>query len=213
MADCLGSVQAPRASVHPADGIAIGVIAYGVTAGVNTSLEVADHVLVFFFVLTWLAAAARRVTDFRHGRCPAYRVHSTNIFPVIGLLVVGTAPWFAMSYLRGVLPDSRLWTPIQLPMSAAGLGVVLAIVTLGLPLVGRASSERRGPAFGGVSVESMALSAALFLLSGSLVIGTLAALWLAFALRRVIVRTTTASGTPDIAIDAAPALTGETSAI
>jgi hypothetical protein len=213
MTDGAGNVQHGQGTVDPADAIAIGVIAYGVTAGVNTSLEVRDHVLVFFFVVTWLTAAARRLMDFRYGRCPAYRVDSTNIVSMIGLLALGTAPWFAINQLRSWSPDSLIWTPVQLPASLTSFGVILAITTVGVPLIRRAGSERRSPALSGVTIESIALNAALFLLSGSLVIGSLAGLWFALALRRDVVRTTTESDAVDLPIDTTRALTGETPTI
>ncbi len=156
------------------DVIALALITTCMTTISFDVLGLREHVPVVLFLVTWLCGAARRISGFRQGRRPALKLRGLT-------LAAGTAPWLGLGWLHFAYSTSSIWIPLEMPPLLFGLGILLAIATLADPFIGRAR-ERAGHAAAPVplqwTTEALVPMMAIFLLSGSLVIGLFSAVWL-----------------------------------
>jgi hypothetical protein len=181
----------------PTDVIALALITSYMTMVSVKLLALHEHLPIVIFVVTWLSGAVSRVSQFRQGRRPALKAGVDNGRAMALTLAAGTAPWFGLGWFEFAYPDSPIWKPVHISAPMYAVGLLLAVATVALPFIRRARSGHvsDAPAASQGIAATLVPMAAIFLLSGSLVIALSSIIWLA-ALVTPYVFAAVAAGSP-----------------
>ena len=149
----------------------------------STSRGVHDKRLLAVFAVTWLASAAKRVADFRRGHHQPLRIGAETQRASAVTLMLGVTPWILISLIYLVSPTLFLWSPLELPSWLKVVGLALAVTTI-IRHPFRASEAATvavssNPFLPAMTPDTAALTLAIFLTSGSLVIAMMTCLWVA----------------------------------
>lgn len=159
--------------------IVLALIATACMAWASQLIGVRHRGLLVMFVVTWLASAAKRLSDFRRGAYSPLKAYgpSGNAIPT---LIAGTCPWIVLAFLYKAYPASFLWTSESLPVWLNLIGVALALITLAGPGVRSIKCEPDSSSLvvPPLTVHAQILALAMLLMSGSLVIGLVLSVWL-----------------------------------
>jgi hypothetical protein len=164
----------------PTDVIALALITSYMTMVSVKLLGLQEHLPIVIFVVTWLSGAVSRVSQFRQGRRPALKAGSDGGRAMALTLAAGTAPWLGLGWLQFAYPDSPIWRPVQISGPMYAIGLLLAVATVALPFIRRArlATVCAAPAASQGITATLVPMAAIFLLSGSLVIALSSTIWL-----------------------------------
>jgi hypothetical protein len=161
------------------DLIVLALVATLCMAWAYHLLGVRHQGLLVIFVVTWLASAAKRFSDFRRGVYSPLKAYgkSGSTMPTI---VAGTCPWIVLVFFYKAYPASFVWTSGSLPVWLNLIGVALAVVTLARPGVVSINGESNSSSLfvPQLTVRAQILALAMLLMSGSLVIVLVLSVWL-----------------------------------
>lgn len=161
------------------DAIVLALVATACSAWAYYLMGVRHRGLLVMFVVTWLASAAKRFSDFRRGVYSPLKAYgpSGNAVPTI---LVGTCPWIVLVFLYKAYPASFIWMSGSLPVWLNLIGVALALVTLARPRTLSFNGEfaLSNLVVPRLTVHAQLLALALLLMSGSLVIALVLGIWL-----------------------------------
>lgn len=175
-------------SLYSTDTIVLVLVSACLTEIAWEVFGIRDRLPIVILVVTWLCGAIHRLSEVRQGRRPALKVGLENGRATALTMAAGIAPWLALGFLHSAYPDSPIWTPLQVPVPLYGLGMVLAAATIAGPFIRRGherpvDSATTAPQ---LTPETLLPMAAIFLVSGSIVMGLLSVVWLAASSRTYI---------------------------
>lgn len=164
--------------VRPSDLVALALVAEAASALAHHLLGLQYNAMLVMFVVTWVASAAKRLSDFRRGQSSADG-QSGGVLPRV---VVGSGLWAVLIFLLHKYPTSFIWTPRELPLAIHGLGVLLACLTV-LRRPRQTANDGALPETHlppRLAVDAQILALAMLLMSGSLVVGLMVSVWLVY---------------------------------
>jgi len=168
-----------RVRCRPNDVIALALVATACSAWAYHLMGLRDQWLLVIFVVTWLASAAKRVSDLRRGVYSPLKAYGQtgNALPA---LIAGIGSWMVLVVLYNVHPASFVWMSGSLPVWLNVIGVALAVISLARPhlLSFNGEPDSAGLFVPPLTVHAQILALAMLLMSGSLVIGLVLGVWL-----------------------------------
>jgi len=161
------------------DAIVLALVATACTAWAYHLMGVRHRGLLVIFVVTWLASAAKRFSDFRRGVYSPLKAYGQtgSAMPTI---IAGTCPWIVLVFLYKAYPASFVWMSGSLPVWLNLIGVALALIALARPRVLSFNGEPDSSSLfvPPLTIHARILALAMLLMSGSLVIGLVLSVWL-----------------------------------
>ncbi len=165
--------------VRPTEAIALALAVAVCSELASKLMGIRNRALLVMFVITWLASAAKRLSEFRRGKHAALKAYGETGSPKPAI-IVGTGPWLGLVLLYGAYPTSSIWVSGRLPVWLTAIGVGLAVMAVMWPDA-PASAHETNPShlfMPRLTLHAHIVTLAMLLMSGSLVIGLVFGLWL-----------------------------------
>lgn len=164
----------------PTEMLALFLAVHATTALSYRIIGIRNKALLLLFVIVWLAPTAKRLSEARRGTSAMPKVASGTIREVL-VILAGAGPWLLLGISYRLHPTWPVWVSGQLPVWLRGVGVVIGVVAVlvqygSKTTVGVSLSKVLMPRF---TTAAQLLTLSLLLMSASLVLGLIVAMWLA----------------------------------
>lgn len=164
--------------VRPTEAIALALAVAVCSELAANLIGIRNRALLVMFVITWLASAARRLSEFRRGEHAALKAYGETGSPRPAI-IVGTGPWLGLVLLYGAYPTSSIWVSGRLPVWLTAIGVGLALMAVMWPDAPASAHETNSShLMPRLTLHAHIVTLAMLLMSGSLVIGLVFGIWL-----------------------------------
>ena len=169
--------------------IAMSLVVSGAVEFLYRVLGITNPFILAVFAVAWLRPMVTRLSELRRGLYLPWNICATRRFETAVLLIGGAAPWAMLGLLHKVDPLWVALQPVELPVWVRSCGAVLTSAMIAMQKARARASLRSSlrVRLSNVTSESQLLVVSMFMMSGSVFIGLIAAglvlAWVAFSIQ------------------------------